>query len=288
MLILAGVHGDEYEPMAAARTLLKTVPQVLTHGRVTIVPVVNGPAFSMASRTGEDGLDLARICPGNRNGTVSEIVAAEVSELIAAADYLIDLHGGGNAFEIDPLSGYVLHASQAVLDKQREMARAFNLKTMWGTSPRLDGRTLSVARDHNVPAIYAEYGGGGGFKKQIVEEYVQGCLNVMHVLGMAAAPLPPARCIFELEDYREGSGHLQIMLPAADDGFFEPTVRLGEMVKNNQPVGVLSDPLGDRVTPVRADQDGMVFMLRAIPSVKKGDTLGGILPVLQPGKFTIL
>lgn len=288
LLILAGVHGDEFEPMAAARNLIKVVPEVLQRGKVTVVPIVNVSAFRLASRTGEDGVDLARTCPGNRNGTVTEVTAAEVSELIAGADYLIDMHGGGNAFVIDPLAGYVLHDSAEILEKQRGMARAFNLKTVWGTSSKLNGRTLSVARDHNVPAIYTEFGGGGGFRKVIVEEYVQGCLNVMRSLGMSDGVLAEKKYFFELEDYREDSGYLQIMLPAAEDGFFEPTVSLGDIVQNNQPIGTISDPFGDHSIPVHADQDGMVFMLRAIPSVKKGDTLGGILPVVKPGNFKIL
>ena len=43
------------------------------------------------------------------------------------------------------------------------MARAFNLPLIWGTDASLEGRSLSVARDAAVPAIYAEYLGGGVF-----------------------------------------------------------------------------------------------------------------------------
>lgn len=288
LLILAGVHGDEYEPMAAARRLVNIAPPLLKRGKITIVPIVNLSAFSRASRTGEDGLDLARTCPGNRSGTLSEVVAAEVSELIAEVDFLIDLHGGGNAFEIDPLAGYVLHDVPAVLEKQRGMARTFNLKTVWGTSNKLDGRTLSVARDHNVAAIYTEFGGGGGFRKMIVDEYVQGCLNVMSLLGMSEDSMPESRTRFEVEDYREGSGHLQVLLPAPRDGFFESIVSLGDFVKSGEPIGIIADPVDGETTTVAADQDGMVFILRAIPSVRKGESLGGILPVLEPGKYTIV
>jgi predicted deacylase len=287
LLILAGVHGDEYEPIAAAIKLISIVPEVLTHGLVTIVPIVNVPAFKRASRVGEDGLNLARICPGNKTGTASEKIAAEVSELISISDYLIDLHGGGNAYEIAPLSGYMLHPSEEVLHKQRQMAHAFNLQTIWGTSSKLEGRTLSVARDHHVPAIYTEYGGGGGFKKEIVKAYVQGCLNIIHTLGMLEGNLPSSRCDYIVEDYREESGHLQIMLPASSNGFFEAEVKLGDFVKKGQQIGTITDLFSQTISPVCADQDGMVFLLRAIPAVEEGDALGGVLPVTQPGKVTI-
>lgn len=287
LLVLAGVHGDEYEPMAAAMELLKVGPDVLKMGTLTIAPVVNYAAFMRASRTAEDGMDLARTCPGRKDGTPTERVAAEVSELIAASDYLIDLHTGGGMYELSPLCGYVLHDSAEVLDKQREMAHAFNLETIWGTSNKLNGRTLSVARDHDVPAIYTEFGGGGRFRKFIVKEYVQGCLNVMNTLGMSGGAVAHAKCLYEVEDHREESGHLQVMLPAPAEGFFEPVVRLGDFVKDGQLIGTISDPFEQKVTSVHADQEGMVFLLRAIPSVKTGDTLGGILPIVKPGKVTI-
>ena len=288
VLILAGVHGDEYEPMAAAAKLSGMMPDMLDSGMVSIVPIVNSSAFKNASRTAEDGLDLARTCPGKKDGTVTEVVAAEVSQLIASCDYLIDLHTGGTYYEIDPLCGYMLHRSADVLEKQRQMARAFNLKTVWGTSDKLEGRTLSVARDHNVPAIYTEYGGGGGFKKFVVNEYVQGCLNVLLMLGMTNGAPTATRVEYEVEDSREGSGHLQVMLPAAHDGFFEAEVSLGDFVAEGQPVGTISTPPEPQRFPVIADQSGMVFLLRAVPSVSKGDSLGGILPVVKSKKISVV
>jgi sialidase-1 len=55
------------------------------------------------------------------------------------------------------MSGYVLHKSAEILEKQLEMARAFNLPIIWGTSATLEGQSLSVARDANVPALYSQY-----------------------------------------------------------------------------------------------------------------------------------
>jgi predicted deacylase len=287
VLILAGVHGDEYEPIAAASKLMTILPGQVEQGNVTIVPVVNRPAFRRGARTGEDGLDLARTCPGKKEGTVTEVIASEVSALIATSDYLIDLHTGGTFYSIDPLCGYMLHQSSEVLDKQRQMARAFNLKTVWGTSDKLNGRTLSVARDHNIPAIYVEHGGGGGFRKFVVSEYVQGCLNVLALLGFIRGAAIARAVEYEVEDYRDQSGHLQVMLPAESEGLFEAEVHLGDFVKKGQPIGSLYDPVGGEHLPVCADQDGMVFMLRAVPSVLKGDSLGGVLPVGKQKKVII-
>ena len=70
---------------------------------------------------------------------------------------------------------------------------AFGLPLIWGTAPDLPGRTLSVARAAAIPALYAEYGGGGELDPSGVQAYVSGCLNVLRELDMLdGAPQPPA------------------------------------------------------------------------------------------------
>lgn len=159
LLITGGVHGDEFEPMAAIRRLTKLINFCSLRGEVTLVPVVNEAAFERKHRWAEDGLDLARVCPGRVDGSVTERTAYALSEMIRATEYYIDLHTGGTTLSVFPLAGYVLHKSPDILNLQRDMAMAFNLPLIWGTSGNLDGRSLSVARDANVAAIYAEYEG---------------------------------------------------------------------------------------------------------------------------------
>ncbi len=208
LLIVAGVHGDEYEPMVAVRALASDLMDKLLQGTVTLVPIVNQPAYSLGARTANDQRDLARTCPGNSNGTITERIAAELSSLIRYADYFLDLHTGGMRLKLLPLSGYMLHADPAVLNKQRAMAEAFNLPIIWGTTPQLEGRSLSVARDANVPAIYAEHGGGTGFDLAVVADYRRGCLNVMRSLGMAESSPLASAVVHRVEDGRPESGHL--------------------------------------------------------------------------------
>ena len=89
------------------------------------------------------------------------------------------------------MSGYMLHPDATVLDWQRKMAVAFGLPIVWGTDYRFNGRSLSVARDAKVPAIYTEYLGGGGCDPDGVEAYVEGCLNVLALVGVLDRPVSP-------------------------------------------------------------------------------------------------
>ncbi|HEV2295429.1 MAG TPA: succinylglutamate desuccinylase/aspartoacylase family protein [Tepidisphaeraceae bacterium] len=282
LLITAGVHGDEFEPMAAVRRLIHTLDAQHLSGRVTLVPVVNEPAFRRGARTAEDGLDLARTCPGRPDGSATERVADALTQFIRSANYYIDLHTGGTLLEIVPLAGYTLHREQRVLDAHRRMARAFNLPLVWGTTPTLQGRSLSVARDADVPAIYVEHGGGAGCDPAKIEDLVAGCRNVMAELGMLRRHTPSISHVRHVvEDNREQSGHLQINHPAPASGFFEPAVTLGQMIESGQPLGELVDPLGEMPVSVAASHSGIVAVLRTFRAVNKGDSLGTVVELRQ-------
>lgn len=277
LLILAGVHGDEFEPMAAVRQLAKILPTAQLKGRVTLVPVVNEEAFLNGARCAGDGLDLARTCPGKADGSHTEQVAFAVSELIKTADYLIDLHTGGNVLSLFPLAGYTLHPDETVLSVQRRMAKAFNLPLIWGSDPHLDGRTLSVARDHRIPAIYAEWMGGGGCLPQGVRDYVDGCLNVMGELQMLERDGPPSKIEKIVEETHAGAGLLTGDYLSPHDGLFEAAVSLWDNVEEGSLIGTVSDVLGENVASIKSAGKGKIICLRVFARVRKGDSLCHIL-----------
>lgn len=279
LLITGGVHGDEFEPMVALRRLLTRVDPTTLKGELTIVPVVNESAFARRHRCGDDGLDLARTCPGDSDGSATEQTAHALTELIKQADFYVDLHTGGTTLSVFPLAGYVLHRDEKILNTQRRMARAFNLPLIWGTDWRLEGRSLSAARDAGVPAIYTEYHGSGGCDPEGVEAYVEGCLNVMSELGMIERKVSPTRGALVVEDDHPDSGHMQIQNPAPCSGYFEPAVKLGGVIGKDELLGVITDPLGDNPIPVRSSGKGMIVVLRTFPRVEKDDSLAVVVDI---------
>jgi predicted deacylase len=284
LLITGGVHGDEFEPMAAVRRLIAEIDAQNLCGRVTLVPVVNEPAFRRGQRTAEDGLDLARTCPGRPDGSITEQIAFALSQRIRAADLYIDLHTGGTRLTVQPLSGYMLHRDPDVLARQRRMAQAFGLPLVWGTDPNLDGRSLSVARDANVPAIYAEYLGGGRFDPAGVEAYVRGCLNVPAEFAMLDRPVvAPPRPAQVVEDDRPGAGHMQVNHPSPCEGFFEPAVQLGQHVRADDVLGWVVDLLGTRSEVIRSRYAGMVIVLHTFPRVEEGASVAVVMEIQVPG-----
>lgn len=278
LLISAGVHGDELEPIAAVQTLIRTVDPAKLRGRLTLAPIVNEPAWRLRARAGPDGLDLARTCPGDPAGSETQRIAAEFAALIRDTDFLIDLHTGGVILRLHPLAGYMLVESPGVLTAQRAMARAFGLPLVWGTSATPDGRSLSVARDAGIPAIYVEHGGGGTFEGDAVNAMVAGCLRVMRSLNMleGVADAPSSASQIVIEDPRDSSGVLQVQHPAPVSGWFEPAVTPGQRVCQGDLIGRIHGVLGEPLAEARAHERGVVAMLRAWRSVERGDALAAL------------
>jgi predicted deacylase len=285
LVIVGGVHGDEWEPMAACRRLIKELDSAQLRGRVTLVPCVNEAAFARGTRMADDLLDLARVCPGKEDGSVTEQTAAALAKLIRTADYFIDMHTAGTVFNLQRLAGYGIHFDAQVNEKQRLMARAFNLPIVWGTDGRFKGTSLSVAREANVPAIYVENGGGGICDAARVQENVDGCLNVARALGMLDGTLTASKVAFFIEDDRPMSGYLQGKCQAQVAGYFQPEVALGDKVRQGDRVGAIVDPLGEELAVIPAYTSGIVHLVRTFPSVKSGDPLIVILPVDGPGEY---
>lgn len=280
LLITGGVHGDEFESIAAIRRLIAQSNEGTLKGlkgTLDLVPIVNEPAYLRGRRTAEDELDLARVCPGDPDGTITKRTAHALSELIRAADYYIDLHTGGTICSVWPMSGYSLHPNTNVLKEQRAMARAFNLPVIWGTTPHLDGRSLSVARDNNIPAIYTEYGGSGTCNPQGVEDYVEGCLNVMGYLDMIDRILPTSKVKYVVEDDRPDSGNMQTYNQTPLTGYFETAVDLGQRVQKGDLLGTVFDTLGSTSHPMYAKSTGYVLVLHTYPRVLEGDMVAVIL-----------
>jgi len=282
LLITSGVHGDEFESIVAVQRLIclfeKNDSQVAGFkGRITLVPIVNESAFLRGHRCGDDNLDLARTCPGRIDGSATERIAVQLTQLIESADRYIDLHTGGTELSVFPLVGYTLHSDREVLEQQRAMAKAFNLPFVWGTAANLEGRSMSVARDAGVPAIYCEYLGSATCDPVGVDTYVTGCLNVMGQLSMLDRKQPASRVEHTVEDQRPGSGHMQVCNPSPASGLFEPQVTLGDRVDVGQTIGIVRETNSVTEHQIRSDETGLVIVLRTFPRVCKGDSVGVVV-----------
>lgn len=289
LLITAGIHGDEYLPMLAVKELIDRFDSSGTlrenlRGSVTLIPIANRAAYERGNRCGPDNIDLARVFPGTPNGNPTEQLACELTAQIRQSNFYVDLHTGGTELCVFPLAGYTLHSDRSILDQQRRLAVAFGLPFVWGTSADLPGRSLSLARDCGVPAIYVEYLGayrelaeaisGAAQSRTPDHPLVAGCLNIMRHLGMLPEIAEPFHVACDVvEDDRPGAGHMQIAHPAPATGFFVPLVELGQSVVEGELLAEISNATTRSTHRVLSQQSGRVVVIRDYPRINKGDAV---------------
>src|SRR6188508_3240451 len=130
LALVAGVHGYEYPGISALQRLRQSIDPRALRGTLILVHIANPPSFYGRTiyTSPADGKNLNRVFPGRPDGTLSERIAYEITtQVIAKADFLVDLHAGDGNEALRPYV-YMPVTGNAKLDAAiRGMALAFGL-----------------------------------------------------------------------------------------------------------------------------------------------------------------
>ncbi len=269
VVVLAGVHGDEYEGMWAARDVFKSLDPTTMRGTFVSVPVCNPPAFFARNRESPlDGQNLARIFPGNPQGTLSERTAAVLTDqVLPLADFLIDLHSSSSVGGMPLLVGF----PEAGGEQQRiaeAAARRFGTPVIWGHPVVSPGRSLSGPHAAGVPWLYTECPSGSWLEYDFARIYADGVRNVMRFMEIIDGDAPALTKFRRLSG--EGDTDDAMTTPVA--GFLRSEVRLLDDVLEGQLLGVVEDLAGRTLHELRATRAGTVVMQHMSPPVQPGTT----------------
>lgn len=266
MVVLAGIHGDEYEGILAIQDLFQQLDPKSLQGTIIMIPISNPLAFAAHTRlTPTDGKDLARVFPGNPDGTITEKTAFALSNVIQQADFLIDLHSAGTTMASPTLVGYYSQPG-SIGDIASQAANVFGAPVIWAHPKIGAGRTLSLAAEYGIPAIYTEAKGGLRVDKSDLSIYIEGILNVLGFLKMLER-----LAINQEALYLRGDGNTDTMLSFQSTGLFRPTVDVLQEVDKGDLIGIVRDVDGSILEEVKSPKQGLVVFLRAVPAVKKDD-----------------
>jgi predicted deacylase len=263
LVVSGGVHGDEYEGPRAIQRLWQQLDPAQLCGTFLGVPVVNVPAFEVGKRESPiDGMNMNRIFPGRADGFLSERIAQRfIDEVVGKADYYLDLHAGGNAFAMTPTVVYLETGSDELKAQEIALAKAAGVELLWkGTGGWSSAHVETVRR--GTPAILAELGEEGRCHPDRLELALRVVRNVMiHTRMLDGTPQLPRRWTVVAGTYMHS--------PAG--GCFYPTAQAGEMVRQGDTVGIITDLWGDVLETVRAPCDGIVVSTRTFPSIRPGE-----------------
>jgi predicted deacylase len=263
LVITAGIHGDEYEGPRALVEVLRALDLQALAGTVVGVPVANPPAFAAGTRTSPiDGLNLARVFPGDAAGTMTQRIAhVLLQQVVQGADLVVDLHSGGVRYHFAQLAGFYDLPNTPALARRAAVAMGFPY--LWQI-PANPGVLSYTAAQLGVPAVGAEVSGMGGCLEEDVQLYREGLRRVLALLEMAptpAQPLPEDPGLVWRGDWLLSPG----------GGQFYPRVRMGQDVPVGTLLAEILDPFGEVVAEIRAAEAGRVLGLRHLRSIAPGE-----------------
>jgi hypothetical protein len=266
LAVTAGVHPAEYASIAGALHVGQTLTPEGLRGRVIVVPVMNLPAFTARSIyvCPLDGKNLNRVFPGNPGGSASEQIAAWVFEhVIGRADYYVDLHGGDLIEALVPFTIFYRSGDRRVDEESLALAKAFGIELL--VSSETPGSTFSSASRAGIPAILAEAGGQGIWTQEDVARHTDGVVRVLRHLGMHAGGAPSPIAATVLEQFA--------WLRSDHDGFWYPSVAVGDNVANGQSLGGIRDWEGRELQRAASPVAGRVLFIVSSLAINRGDPL---------------
>jgi len=265
LFVSAAVHGDEINGVEIIRRLIHSTVLRNLRGTLIAVPVVNVYGFVRLSRYLPDRRDLNRSFPGSETGSLAARLAnAFLEEVVAKADYGIDLHTGAVHRENLPQ----VRASFEEKDLVERMAKAFGSPVILNADLR-DGSLRDAARNLGVPVIVYEGGEALRFDEFVIRAGVRGVLGVMRELAMLR-PVPGQRKKPQPVPVVARSSQ---WVRAPQSGILRAVKPLGARVGKNEVLGQIADPIGANEVAVRAPAGGVVIGKVNLPLVNEGEAL---------------
>lgn len=274
ILITAGIHGAEYVGIETSKNLARIIDSNKVSGKIIIIHTVNCSAFKerLASVTAEDGENLNRVFPGNRNGNVTKKLAYFILNYLSKpADFYIDMHGADLHGTIKPLIFYPIAVDKEVSQISRRAAEASGFPYL--VSSVAKSGSYSRAALEGTPSILTELGGMGVWSKEEVDSYTESILRVLN----------------HLEVYKTGNkSDVEITyfnpvneIEAYQEGFWYPCFKTGDKVLKGDKIGEIRDVfdnvLGEYFSPV----DGIILYQTVALSVKKESFLSAISSIQE-------
>ena len=269
LLVMAGVHPDEYPGMAASIRVAQAMEPERLSGRLIIIHCANPSGFWARSRfVPEDGVNLNGDYPGKPDGSPGERIADFfVKQFFPHVDFIVDLHSGSPMEPLTPCLFFPSGAGDRVRETSLSAAMDTDIPYLIASHAE-SGEYSYAAKAMGIPGLLLERGHSGLCPREWVDAYEDDLYRLLQHLGMIA--LPPfdskpvcAKILCEKTVYL-GSEH---------KGLWYPDIHEGQSLKKGERLGHIEDFWGNRLKEYHAQDDGLVFYYNAGLAVRPGDPL---------------
>lgn len=255
VLVLGGIHGCEYTSIDAALKFARSIEPKDVKGKLAIIPIANPASFYARSIYvhPEDQKNLNRVFPGKADGSAAEKLAYCLNETaFKAVDYLIDLHGGDMIEALVPFTIYQKTEDHTLTEQARNAASQFGIEYVVGSTDQVGGSTYGAAAKQGKVAVIAEAGQQGILDPGQSLLLQEGTKNVLRSIG-----------VMEGDVFTTATKQLNTFdwSFAEATGLWYPNVEIGQMVKEGDFIGKITDEFGETVKEYFAGTDGVVLFL---------------------------
>jgi uncharacterized protein len=270
MFVSGVVHGDEIQGVEIVRQLLKKISAKTLSGTLLAVPIVNSFGFLNHSRYLPDRRDLNRSFPGSDQGSLAaQLADLFFREVVLRSQYGVDLHTA--ALHRTNLPQVRIAPGD---DGLKKLAMAFAPPVVL-TSKMREGSLRLHADKAGVKVLLFEGGEALRFEADAITMAVGGILRVMKHLGMIeVAPASRDETVMSTSS---------TWVRAPEGGILHSDRKIGSKVGRQQPIGIISDPLGQNMVSVTAEDDGIIIGRTHLPIVNRGDALFHVARIKPKG-----
>ncbi len=266
LFVISGIHGNELTGVELIRRLRQYLEKKTIYGKIVLLPVANPLAFySRQRKTIYDGKDLNRCFPGDPNGSVTEKIAAAITEeIVRTCDYGIDIHTG-------PEGRILMSHSKIMFDEEQrilELARVFG--TLVSIPRKGNPAMLSIyAASQGIPSLGVELGEANKLDEAFIKTGYFGVINIARYLGILKGGVNVLSKQFILTD--------RLNIKPKASGLFFPKVKLGTVVEKGMLLGEIHNLENDEKEEIRAEKRGIVMSIQTYSVALVGTTVISLL-----------
>ncbi len=274
--IVTGTHGDELEGQFVCYELARQIKENINclNGIVDIYPALNPLGVDSISRgIPAFDLDMNRIFPGNKDGSMAEYVASQIIEDIQGSEICIDIHASNIFLTEIPQ----IRINEITKDTLVPYAKLLNMDFIWvhSNATVLESTLAYSLNALGTKTLVVEMGVGMRITKEYGRQLTDGIFNLMKTLGIWNGEVENPRTPIISENPNDVA-----FINATVSGIFVPEVEHWTYVKKGENIGALVDPLYGRIVDsIVAPCDGKVFTIREYPVVDEGSLIARILKV---------
>ena len=277
--LVTGTHGDELEGQYLAYMIGSYLDENrgCLDGIVDIYPALNPMGIDSITRgVPMFDLDMNRVFPGSKDGTMIEMICASIVDDIAGSDVCVDIHSSNIFLKEIPQIRMSVPTAPTLLP----YAKMMNVDFVWihESATVLESTLAHTLNTRGTKTLVVEMGVGMRITKEYCKQLFDGILNLMKELGMWSGETAPVREPIVSEGREVG------FVNSDAAGIFVPCADFGDTVNEGDHIGDVVDPLTSKVVEkVAAVCSGMIFTLREYPVVYGGSLLARILQPSEGG-----